>query len=181
MVRTSSYRFLIRCYWHFPHANCAAPRTNDAGFRNFNLMRTAACLENRRTNSYCFVDAIAAVLSGVPSDIYFYQLPLGTPLPGTNTDQGIKMTATCSTCIRSLMELYSQYLPRTDGGGGLNNGTDLLIRNTYPDASSFVSKQCGTGYASTISISSANAHRISAAQWGIAPLLLCMISVLFLQ
>ncbi len=79
------------------------------------------------------------------------------------------------------MDLYSQYLPSANGGGGLNNGTDLLIRKTYPDASSFVSKQCGTGYANAISISAAPAHRVTAAQWGIAPLLLCMIGILFLQ
>ena len=143
-------------------------------------MRTAACMANQRTNSYCFVDAIAASLNGAPSDIYFYQLPLGTPLPGTNTEQGIKLSATCSTCVRSLMDLYSQYLPLASGGGGLNNGTDLLIQNTYPDASAFVSKQCGTGYASTVSLSSAAPAHVTA-PWGIAPLLLCVIGILFVQ
>jgi len=144
-------------------------------------MRTAACLANQRTSSYCFVDAVAAAFNGVPSDIYFYQLPLGTSLPGTKTQQGIKMTATCSTCVRSLMDLYSQYLPRASGGGGLDNGTELLIQRTYGDASAFVGKQCGTGYvANTLSLTSAALPRIPA-QWGIAPLLLCMISILFFQ
>lgn len=78
------------------------------------------------------------------------------------------------------MDLYSQYLPRASGGGGLNNGTDLLIQKTYSDASSFVGKQCGAGYASAISIvSAAPTHK--PVQWGIAPLLLCVIGIVFLQ
>lgn len=77
------------------------------------------------------------------------------------------------------MDLYSQYLPRANGGGGLNNGTNMLIQQTYSDAASFVGKQCGAGYASTISIVSAAAvHK--PAQWGIASLLLCMIGIVFL-
>jgi hypothetical protein len=147
-------------------------------------MRTAACLANQRTSSYCFVDAVAAAFSGAPSDIYFYQLPLGTSLPGTKTQQGIKMTATCSTCVRSLMDLYLQYLPRASGGGGLDNGTTLLIHQTYRDASDFVGKQCGTGYVasnvSSLSLSSAAAPARITAPWGIALLLLlCMIGIVF--
>jgi len=152
---------------------------DDPGFRNFNLMRTAGCLANQRTGSYCFVDAVAAASTGAPSDIYFYQLPLGTPLPGTGTKNGIKLAATCSTCIRSLMSVYSQYIPKANGGGGLDNGTELLIQQTYQDASDFVGKQCGSGYANAISVSAAPARIIT--QWGIGPLMLCMVGVLYLQ
>ena len=142
-------------------------------------MRTAVCLANQRTSSYCFVDAVAAAHNGAPSDIYFYQLPMGTPLPGTGTKGGIKLAATCSTCVRSLMGVYSQYIPTANGGGGLDNGTDLLIKQTYQDASTFVSTQCGSGYASTINVSSAAARMTTL--WGIAPLLLWVIGILFLQ
>ena len=142
-------------------------------------MQKAVCLANQRTSSYCFVDAVAAADNDGPSDVYFYQLPLGTPLPGTGTKEGIKLTTTCSTCVRSLMGLYSQYIPKADGGGGLNNGTDLLIRETYSDASDFVSKKCGAGYASTVNVSSA-AARVTT-QWGIASLLLWVTGILFLQ
>jgi hypothetical protein len=76
------------------------------------------------------------------------------------------------------MGVYSQYLPKANGGGGLDNGTDLLIQRTYERASDFVSKQCGIGYASAISVS-AGTTRITA-KWGTASLLLWMIGVLFL-
>lgn len=142
-------------------------------------MRSAVCLVNQRTSSYCFVDAVAGANNGAPSDIYFYQLPLGTPLPGTGTKDGIKLTTTCSTCTRSLMGVYLQYIPKADGGGGLDNGTALAIRDTYQGASSFVSKQCGAGYATTINVSSAAARTIT--QWGIAPLFLWALGLLFLQ
>ena len=151
----------------------------DAAFRNFNLMRTAACLANQRTGSYCFVDAVAAAANSAPSDIYFYQLPLGTPLPGTGTRNGTRVSATCSTCIRSLMGVYSQYIPKAIGGGGLDNGTELLIGRTYQDASTFVSKQCGSGYANVISANSvSSAPARVTAPWGAPSLVLSVVGVL---
>ena len=77
------------------------------------------------------------------------------------------------------MSVYSQYIPKANGGGGLDNGTELLIQQTYQDASDFVGKQCGSGYANAISVSAAPARIIT--QWGIGPLMLCMVGVLYLQ
>lgn len=97
-----------------------------------------------------FAEALA---STSPSDLYYYALPLGTPIPGTNPTTTItsgKTTTTvtapstiktyapsCSTCISSLMEIFAPYA----------NDTSLLLGLTYPPAASAAVKQCGTGYA----------------------------------
>lgn len=98
------------------------------GFRNYQFMREAGCLINQRTNSYCFVDAVA---SSSPVDFYFYTLPLGTPLPN-------KTTPSCSTCVESLMSIYA-----TQAG----NKT-LDISKTYAGAASKAIDVCGANYAS---------------------------------
>jgi len=66
------------------------------------------------------------------------------------------------------MSVYSQYIPKANGGAGLGNGTEFLIQQTYQqDGSEFVGKQCGSRYANAISFSAALA-RITA-QCGIRP------------
>ncbi|KAG9047228.1 hypothetical protein FS837_002750 [Tulasnella sp. UAMH 9824] len=97
------------------------------GFRNYQFMREAGCLINQRTNSYCFVDAVA---SSSPVDFYFYTLPLGTPLPN-------KTTPSCSTCVESLMSIYA-----TQAG----NKT-LDISKTYAKAAQKAIDVCGANYA----------------------------------
>lgn len=110
-------------------------------------MREAGCLVNPRTNSYCmytlirppslasplipvlsgFVEAVAA---SSPSDVYYYTLPLGTPVPkGT--------VPSCSTCIQSLLTIYNTY----------SANTSLLISQTYGLAAASANQQCGAQYA----------------------------------
>ncbi|KAG9010231.1 hypothetical protein FRB90_007896, partial [Tulasnella sp. 427] len=97
------------------------------GFRNYQFMREAGCLVNQRTNSYCFVDAVA---STSPVDFYFYTLPLGTPLPN-------KTTPSCSTCVESLLSIYA-----TQAGN-----QSLDISKTYASAASKAADVCGANYA----------------------------------
>lgn len=118
------------------------------GFKNFEVYRKAACLRNMRTNAYCFADAVAALQ---PSDAYFYQLPLGTPLPGTQVSStssadgasatsGVAVTATCSACTQSLMAVYAEYA----------SNSSLLISKTYSAAEQLVGNACGSQYAATV-------------------------------
>ena len=145
------------------------------GMKNYAMMREAACLRNLRTNAYCYADAIAG---SPPSDIYFYQLPLGTPLPGTTVtttsvgasstaskvaeeeqlakraskDEKTNITPTCSPCTRSLMDVYATYA----------QNSSLLISTTYASAQRALEETCGSGYASAVSAATASTGKIGA-------------------
>jgi hypothetical protein len=95
-------------------------------------MFAAGCLSNPSTSSYCYLDA---VYSPDPSDLYFYQLPLGIKLPNTTH-------ATCSACTKSLMSLYSGSLS-ANASDGANAGLSV----TYASAAQFVDTICGKSYA----------------------------------
>jgi len=102
-----------------------------------------------------FAEALAQTS---PSDLYYYALPLGTPVPGTTpttTSSGdghststststspVPAPATtfapsCSTCVQSLMAIFAPYA--TD--------PSYLLALTYPPAAKAANKQCGKGYA----------------------------------
>lgn len=115
------------------------------GFRSYKVYRDAGCLVNPKTNAYCFAESLA---SSSPSDLYYYSLPLGTPIPGTtNTTSGSSTTTTraaaatyapsCSTCVSDLMSIFAPYA----------SDTSLLLGLTYPPAAAAANKECGTGYA----------------------------------
>lgn len=145
------------------------------GMKNYRMMRDGACLQNARTDSYCFVDAVVAT---PPSDIYFYQLPLGTPLPGTSSNAStgspaskrrravaVPVTLTASSAPEDVEEM--------DGGetkavsvtptcsactqslmaiyAGYATNSSLLISQTYAGAQRAVQAACGSGYASVVS------------------------------
>jgi hypothetical protein len=97
----------------------------------FDLMRTAGCLPDQVTNSYCYVEAAH---STDPSDLYFYQLPIGIPLPNNTTPS-------CSSCTKSLMGLYVQALESAP------KGTLADLQSTYASAQLLAVAQCGSGYA----------------------------------
>lgn len=142
------------------------------GMKNYAMMREAACLRNQRTNAYCFAEALAAT---PPSDIYFYQLPLGTPLPGTTvTTTAAVVSSTTSTSGTSKVRrgmIEAEFFKR-DPSEKINitptcsactqslmgiyasyaTNSSLLISGTYTDAQRAVdeSTNCGSGYASAI-------------------------------
>ena len=101
-------------------------------------MRDASCLTDQVTNAYCFVEAAQ---SSNPADLYFYQLPIGIPLPNTTT-------ATCSSCTKSLMGLYAQAL------GKAQKGTLTDLQSTYSSAEHLAVGQCGSGYAVIATVTS---------------------------
>jgi hypothetical protein len=95
-------------------------------------MYNAGCLSDPATDSYCYV---GAVVNPNPSDLYFYQLPLGTMLTNSTA-------SSCSTCTKSLLGLYET---------ALGNGAELVdlsgLRETYPSAAALAGSECGQGYA----------------------------------
>lgn len=97
------------------------------GLQAYSLLRDTACLADPNTNAYCYIEAVS---NTNPSDLYFYQLPLGTALPNT-------VKPSCSSCTKSVMALYSQ----------AQNVTALA--STYPPAAQLVNagSACGSGYA----------------------------------
>ncbi|KIM24263.1 hypothetical protein M408DRAFT_331887 [Serendipita vermifera MAFF 305830] len=146
------------------------------GMKNYAMMREAACLRNQRTNAYCFAEALAAT---PPSDVYFYQLPLGTPLPGTTVTTTASQAASTTSAsrkahIRRETLLYPDFIKRAAGEAAkititptcsactqslmgiyasYATNSSLLINDTYGDAQRAVadSSACGSGYAAAVS------------------------------
>ena len=105
--------------------------TSLSGLQSFNLMRSAGCLSDQPTNSYCFVEAAH---STNPSDLFYYQLPLGISLPNNTTPS-------CSSCAKSLLSLYAQALQSA------SKGTLADLQKTYLSGEEVAVAQCGAGYA----------------------------------
>ncbi|KAJ6558068.1 hypothetical protein B0H19DRAFT_1149792 [Mycena capillaripes] len=107
----------------------------------FNLMRSAGCLVDPTTNTYCYLDAVR---NSNPSDTYFYSLPLGVSMPNNTI-------ASCSACTKSLMTLYY---------GALQNSTQApeltALKSSYGSAAKIAVADCGTAYA-TLTTSSPSA------------------------
>lgn len=105
-----------------------------AGLQLYSLMREVACTADPSLSVYCYVEAAS---SSNPSDMYFYSLPFGTPLPNNTTP-------TCSTCTKSIMNLFEKAAGSTDG-----------LKQTYNRAAALTSSQCGSNYLSKVPSSSA--------------------------
>ncbi|KAF7316176.1 hypothetical protein MIND_00135800 [Mycena indigotica] len=121
----------------------------------YGLMRTAACLINPATNSYCYLDAVH---NSNPSDTYFYSLPLGVNMPNNTI-------ASCSACTKSLMTLYYSALD-----------TQSSLKTTYPNAAKIAVADCGPAYATLAPKQSSAARAPLALQW----LALALVSLLTL-
>lgn len=106
-------------------------------------MRDTACLVDQSTNSYCYVEAVR---NTNPSDLYFYQLPLGTKLPADTKPS-------CSACTKSVMQLYSQ-------------AQSLMgLQTTYNAAASLADTACGAGYVQEATITGGATALPLAGRW----------------
>ncbi|KAF5314633.1 hypothetical protein D9611_007144 [Ephemerocybe angulata] len=100
---------------------------------SYALMRTSACLTDPSTSTYCFLTAAA---SPNPTNLYYYNLPLGLNIPSTNANPD------CTACLKTLMGVYGDAM--ADGAvqrvlGGL--------RGTYERAAGVTRAKCGEGAA----------------------------------
>lgn len=105
----------------------------------FQVMHDSACLADPTTNAYCY---LSAVQNSNPSDLYFYSIPLGIPLPNT-------ATPTCSPCSKSIMGMYA---------GALQDPTQVkqltALKSAYKESALVAAQFCGSAFALT-SISAA--------------------------
>lgn len=95
-------------------------------------MRSAGCLADPSTNTYCYLDAVH---NSNPSDTYFYSIPLGVSIPNNTI-------ASCSACTKSLMTLYYDALSNTSLTG---------LHDSYESAAKIAVADCGTAYATLAS------------------------------
>lgn len=92
------------------------------------MMRQVACLSNQKTSTYCYIEAAS---NRNPSDLYFYSLPFGFPLPN-NTN------LSCSSCTKSVMAIFGTQVNETSG-----------LEKTYNAAAILASSKCGSNYVYT--------------------------------
>ena len=109
-----------------------------AAFINYPMYRSAGCLRSNRTGAYCFAEAAT---NPNPSDVYFYNLPLGVVLP--------PLTPTCSSCTGALMDIYSNFAM---------NSTFPLSKS-YDSAVSIVDASCGPGYAKQVVVNASSSGK----------------------
>jgi hypothetical protein len=95
------------------------------GLETYKLMRQVACLSNQNTSAYCYIEAAG---SQNPSDLYFYSLPFGFPLPNNTV-------LSCSSCTKSVMALFGSQVNETSG-----------FEETYSAAAIMASSKCGSDY-----------------------------------
>ncbi|KAH9006532.1 hypothetical protein EDB86DRAFT_2874608 [Lactarius hatsudake] len=103
-----------------------------------------ACSRDKSEQNQMVLQALAvgAASSSNPSDLYFYSLPYGTPLPNNTTP-------TCSTCTKSMMTLFGTVARSVDG-----------LKQTYSSAVDIASSKCGSSYIhSQSNLSSSSATR----------------------
>ncbi|KAG6861308.1 hypothetical protein C0995_001627 [Termitomyces sp. Mi166 len=127
--------------------------------RAYGLMRDAGCLMDPASNTYCYLNAVRS------SNLYFYYLPLGIPVPNTTKPL-------CTACTRDLMLAYSSALSNTTEADALTG-----LKQTYGNAAKMAVAQCGTEYADTTVASKAPAALLRGCSWwtGVAVLLLGVI------
>ncbi|KAF7301647.1 hypothetical protein MIND_00730200 [Mycena indigotica] len=127
----------------------------------FDVMRSAGCLIDPTTNSYCYLNAVH---NSNPSDAFFYSLPLGIRVPNNTI-------ASCSPCTKSLMSLYYT---------AMGNSSTTLASNlgeAYPDAARISVAECGTAYAK-LSSAHSGAESLKLHLWTCTLVLIGVVSVM---
>ncbi|OAQ95937.1 hypothetical protein LLEC1_02033 [Akanthomyces lecanii] len=106
------------------------------GLRAYKVLYAATCLQNPSTQNYCFASAVTNVTN--PSDIFFYSMPLGLPLPGG-------LTPSCGYCTTQTMAIFhTAALDRSQ-----------KLSSTYRDAARQVNTICGPGFVNDTATSGA--------------------------
>ncbi|KAJ2971282.1 hypothetical protein NQ176_g7769 [Zarea fungicola] len=113
------------------------------GLRAYKTLYAVTCLQNPQTQNYCFASAVTNVTN--PSDIFFYSMPLGLPLP-TST------TPSCGWCTSQTMAIFH----------AASSDRSQKISSTYKDAARQVNTICGPGFVNDTATS--GAARLSIAQ-----------------
>ncbi|KAI0792506.1 hypothetical protein C8Q75DRAFT_753184 [Abortiporus biennis] len=119
--------------------------TTFRGLQAYSLLRNAACATDPTTDSYCYINAAH---NSNPSDLYYYQLPFGTPLPNSTITK-----LTCSTCTKSILALYEQ-------AQGLS-----ALDSTLPSAVKLTQSQCGEDFVQGATTNSATGLRTTFGIW----------------
>ena len=97
-------------------------------------MHDSACLANPATDAYCY---LSAVLN--PSDLYFFSLPLGIPIPPSSVSE-----PSCSACSKSLMAIYATALQ--------NQSASLTkLESAYQPSVKIAAALCGAVFAKAVS------------------------------
>ena len=102
-------------------------------------MHDTGCLVDPTTNAYCY---LSAVQNPNPSDLYFYSLPLGIPLPNSSKPS-------CSACSKSIMAIYATALQDATQAKLLSG-----LKSSYEISAQIAAQFCGSAFALT-SISAA--------------------------
>lgn len=100
------------------------------------MLYAATCLQNPATQNYCFASAVTNVTN--PSDIFFYSMPLGLPLPGGSTPS-------CGYCTTQTMAIFHT----------ATSDRSQKISSTYRDAARQVNTICGPGFVNDTATSGA--------------------------
>jgi hypothetical protein len=104
----------------------------------YTVVRTTGCLVDPVSNTYCYLNAAH---NSNPADLYFYNLPLGIPLPASTN----KLTLLCSACTKSVMNTYVSALSDASQKTRLAD-----LAQTYPAAASLTNQQCGASFVSAV-------------------------------
>ncbi|PPQ99338.1 hypothetical protein CVT24_009152 [Panaeolus cyanescens] len=132
------------------------------GLQSYQVMHDTGCLVDPTTNTYCYVNAVR---QSNPTDLYYYNIPLGTPLPQT---QNTKLS--CSPCSKSVMGLYASALQDPAQ-------PDLAaLKKAYNPSVNFAASQCGSDFTNGV-VSAATSLRVGDA---LPMLLFTMLGLAFL-
>jgi len=119
------------------------------GLRLYGLSRNAGCQSNPATNAYCYIQA--ATQSG-SSDMYFYHVPFGLDIPSN-------AKPSCSSCTKSLMNLYFSAISGREGPRGANVPGGFAP--AYANAARIAGDACGNDFAQTIAIDGSGSPTLS--------------------
>jgi len=122
------------CPQELANQNLLAVKTLTA-LQAFQVMHDAACQVDPTTNSYCY---LSAVQNTNPSDLYFYSLPLGIPLPNSSKPS-------CSSCSKTIMGIYATALQQDPPQSKLLTG----LKKSYGVSAQVAAQFCGSSFALT--------------------------------